>query len=394
MGKFTARNDVALERLIENHMMSIVDAVRSNMEPIAILLRGSFGRGEGSVAVIDGGYQFYSDYEIDVVTYSPGYRGLFKDLSRRFTDELKVETSLRWVRPDFLEKHRTGPFVTGREPISISTYESRYGSMVIFGEDFVAKSAEIDPVQIDKVSGIYLMLNRMAESMMNMESTGGKANKNRDSYYWYNKTILACAEALLLNWEKYHYSYAERGRRFERLAGERLGFLEDDGKKLSGLVRRATQYKLMPDPRLYSEPAADLWSDAIPLIDRVFRTLVGEILGIEASVYENYPKRYLSAIAVRSKRKWLTATGEKMLEVYRSLRARHIPVGLFRERDLSEVVYANVPLVFRSQCGGDYTAILQAASSAMKPLGKLEPGGDRQYLRDKLTWMWKVYCYG
>jgi len=39
---------------------------------------------------------------------------------------------------------------------------------------------------------------------------------------WINKLVLACAEALLLSWGEYHYTYAERGRRFAATSGEHL----------------------------------------------------------------------------------------------------------------------------------------------------------------------------
>ena len=400
MGKFTARDDAVLDRMIEGHMTRIVETVLPNMQPAAIILRGSFGRGEGSVAVSGGQYHFFSDYEIDVATYSSGYRTLFKRLSRQLTAELNVETSLRWVRPDFLEKDRIGPFVTGAAPHNISLYESRHGSRVLFGDDFISKSAEVDPAKILKRDGITLMLNRMAESMMNMDARGGAVNKNRDSNYWFNKTILACGEALLLSWGQYHYSYAERGRRFAALADGNLSFLEDGGRQLTELFKRATQYKLIPDPALYPEPAAELWQSSIPLIDQVFGHLGKELLGIRPWNYETYPEVYLERRMEHKEKKNLTEDAfEKLLDIYRSVRARHFPPGLFAALSLDEYVYASLPLVFHSLGTDDCAQVLQAARESMKPLGKLEDPKpetrlERDYLRQAITWYWKVYCYG
>jgi hypothetical protein len=166
---YTALADPSVERTVDAHLQRIVAEVRARMEPDAIILRGSFGRGEGSVMASQGQLCFLSDYEIDVATFSPFHRPLFRRLSRQLTTELGVETSLRWVRPDYLRRDRIGPLPAGPAPITISLYESRYGSRTLYGEDIAQAGPAIDPCRIRLDSGVFLLLNRMAESLCYMD---------------------------------------------------------------------------------------------------------------------------------------------------------------------------------------------------------------------------------
>ena len=96
MGKYTAWDDPLADRIVEDHMRRIAEAIRTRLEPQAISLRGSFGRGEGSVALENGRARFLSDYDINVVTNSSRHRALLDRLSRELTRELEVETNLFW----------------------------------------------------------------------------------------------------------------------------------------------------------------------------------------------------------------------------------------------------------------------------------------------------------
>ena len=188
MGRFTLLDDRLVEQTVEAHLQRMVAAVRSRMEPDAIILRGSFGRGEGSVVIQDGQLRFLSDYEIDVATLSPFHRSLFAELSHRFTTELGVDTSLRWVRPDYMRVGRVGPVPMGPRSITIALYEARYGSHTLYGQDVIHSSPAVDPGQISLTSGIRLLLNRMAESLYYVPSATDAAHDELESFFWVNKT--------------------------------------------------------------------------------------------------------------------------------------------------------------------------------------------------------------
>ncbi|MRR32616.1 hypothetical protein EG834_20320, partial [bacterium] len=85
MTRYTALDDPIVDGVIEGHLRRIVEAITARMKPQSIVLRGSFGRGEGSVMLKKESLYFISDYEVDVTCNSPFYRSLFADLSKELS---------------------------------------------------------------------------------------------------------------------------------------------------------------------------------------------------------------------------------------------------------------------------------------------------------------------
>jgi hypothetical protein len=401
MGKFTELNHPLAEQTIEAHLQRIVAAVRSRMEPEAIILRGSFGRGEGSVMIQDRKLRFLSDYEIDVATFSPLYRSLFRELSHQLTVEFGVETSLRWVRPDYMRTNRVGPLPMGPAPITISLYESRYGSRTLYGQDVINSGPTVDPRQIQLESGIRLVLNRMAESLYYMPGASDITHDELEVLYWVNKTILACAESLLLLWGQYHFSYKERGRRFAAMASDRLVFMHGQGVILSDLVSRATEFKLRPRHGLYPDTARETWLQVVPICGAVFRYLIEQVLGFPLENYAQFPEKYLQheSTAARSLAPLHLLT-LKSLDLYKYLRSGRSPRGLLLPYGVAKVVYAVVPLIFEgwASSGEALRIMLSEARRWLTLIDPLEsPRSDSwqewDALRKHVLWAWNNFCY-
>ena len=401
MGRFAALADPLVDQTVETHLQRIVTAVRSRMEPQAIILRGSFGRGEGSVMIQDGELRFLSDYEIDVATFSPLYRSLFRELSHHLTAEFGVETSLRWVRPDYMRKNRVGPLPMGPAPITISLYECRYGSRTLCGQDVFHSGPTIEPRQILLTSAIRLVLNRMAESLYYMPGASEAAHDELEVFYWANKTILACAESLLLLWGQYHFSYAERGRRFAAMAKNHLDFIGDEGVILSDLVARATEFKLRPRLSLYPDTVQETWLKVVPICGAVFQHLVNQVLCFSFDDYAKFPERYLQHESAASRSlsplHFLTL---KSLDVYKYLRRRRLPRGLLLPYGVPRVVYAVVPLIFVGWASNSETlpSMLSEVRRWLTVICPLEsPESDcwKEWdgLRKRMLWAWKNFCY-
>jgi hypothetical protein len=371
------------------------------MKPQAVILRGSFGRGEGTVYVERGRLRFFSDYEIDVATYSPRYRSFFSNLSKRLTGEFGVDTSVRWVRPDFLVKNRVGPFPTGPAHLSISLYETRYGSQTLYGEDITGSGPDIDSAEIQPFSGYQLLLNRMAESLYYLPNSAQRNHDTLAIFYWITKMILACAESLLLHWQRYHFSYRERGGRFTAMAKERLDFFDDKGSALADHVIRATEFKLHPRRSLYLDSVQETWTQVLSLCDSVFRHLTEKILGFSFQNYEEFPEgflQYATRTANAYPRHQFMAL--KLLDVYKYLRKHLRPRGLHSRYQTSRAVYAVVPLMFASWANeeADLSLILKEIRYRMEKICPLEsPRNDlweeRDLLRQRLLWAWKNFCY-
>jgi len=398
MGRFTPLHEPFVDQTIEGHLQYIVNSIVSRMEPIAIILRGSFGRGEGSVLIQDNRLRFLSDYEIDVATFSPFYRSLFARLTHQLTAELGVGVGIRWVRPDYLSVRRIGPLLVGTEPISISSYESRYGSRILYGQDIISASSAIDPDQIPLVSGILLMLNRMAESLKYMNN--GSTNDDLLAYYWINKTILACIESLLILWKQFHFSYKERGLRFASLANQHLNFMLDQKDLFIEFTARATEFKLNPRRELYPLPINETWQQVVPFAISIIRHLVEQDLDIKCQSMVEFPAQYIQKTMVRKSRVSLKIFYYiKLLEVYRSLRRHIVPRSLIIPFPAYQVVYSVVPLLFYSYGSEKRSALLRETRYWLSKLGPLtrpssDPDIEWDYLRKKLVRYWYIYCHG
>lgn len=399
MGKYTVLDDPQIDLTVEGHMRRIVEEITSRMTPDSIILRGSFGRGEGSVLRLNGKLVFLSDYEIDVTTTSPLYRSLFAKLSSELTKEFSIQVGIRWMRPDCLTRDRIGPFPTGKAKMTISLYEFRYGSIILWGRDIFFGSPGILPESIDLASGLRLLLNRMAESLFFMKPTGSDSVDDLSRYYWINKTILACSESLLLIWKQYHYSYQERGKRFSQLAQEKLAFVQDQVDDFIGLVTRATEFKLRPQTNVYRHSEPDTWISILPLCEVTLQYLMKDIYAIKYKNLNEYSDRYLELSKGSEKKTLLVyALLSKSLEIYRAIKSHQSLPPLWSRLEGSEIVYSVVPLIFLSYASEGKRDVLIAAREKLNLLDNLgptlsDPELEWDYLRQKTANLWKTYCY-
>lgn len=400
MGKYTALDDPLVDQTIEDHMQQIVAAIRSRIEPRAIVLRGSFSQGEGSVVVEGNGLRFLSDYELVVITPHSRHRRWLRTVARQMTAQLGVEISISRVHPYNIECNSLGNLPIGSiaRP-TIAMYEVQSGGRTLYGEHLLNRGPAIDPRTLDIWAGLRLMLNRMAESLGHLLQTDGDG----ETLYWINKTVLSCAEALLIVHGQYHFSYAERGRRFANLVPQLESVLAR-ASHLPDLVRRATAFKLRPSLDLYPDPMPLTLQRVRQACDATFRYVIEKDLGFSFDGYAEFPALYLSQLRRQNKlgKSWLrplpAPLAQNLLLVLKFLRARRWPpLGLITHPALPayQVVFAVIPLLFLE--GSD--DVLQEARHWLGRLRNLEPPRDERqaeqaYLRHCTVQAWKDFCYG
>jgi hypothetical protein len=245
-GRFTPRPEPAAEATVQRHMEIIVDAVRRAVGAVhAVVLTGSFGRGEGGVFQDgSGAWRPVNDYDIFVV--SP------RDHSR----ELKGlgEALARQLGLDFLDLGWTdGKW--SHWPLTVANYDLKYGSQVVAGD---ARILDALPAYASAELPVYeaakLLLNRTAGLLSGLrgDMLGGAQLTADQSRYLANqiaKAQMALGDSYLIRWGGYDASYRVRRERFAALAPG-AGLSED-------VVRHVTQgydFKLHPDYSRY--PAA------------------------------------------------------------------------------------------------------------------------------------------
>ncbi|MBN1874072.1 MAG: hypothetical protein JXA33_07565 [Anaerolineae bacterium] len=397
MGKYTVLDVPIVDQTIDAHIHQIVAAIRAKVDPQSLILRGSFGRGEGSVRVEGRDVHFLSDYELAIVMPQRQYqmeRRWLHTTVRTLSNQIGVETSISRYSPSSLSAEKIA------HP-TVSMYEIQNGGIVLYGEDILPHRSAIDPRALDTWDGLRLMLNRMAESLPYATQT----NKDWYTLYWINKIILSCAEALLIAHHEYHFSYAERGRRFADLVPE-LDTVTERANALPTLVARATDFKLRPSFDLYAEPLSQIWQQVRQVCDSTLRYVIEKYLSFSFDTYAEFPKLYLSQLQAHNKlgKSWLSPLpaplSQNLFLVLRLLRDRRLPAVKLITRTTYpayQIVFSVIPLLFLSD-GAD-RALRQEVRHWLAQVYRIKASvADDEaawtYLRACAVQAWKDFCYG
>ena len=288
-GKYTATGNPLVEAKVEEILERIKDEVVRRFKPESIILHGSFGRGEGSVIVDNCNLIFLSDFEISIVT-PKRIGGDLKKLASEVGKEIGAEIGLWRNKPGKYSSYRV------RKP-TIENYELKYGSKILYGENYLEKIPDFKPEDIPLWEGIRLMFNRMAESLkyfsINYKHSEPSGDEKQKLVYSIYKIVLGCQDALLLSIKKFHYSYKIRNEMFQELFPNYFDNLNMEIPNFLPLTIKATNYKLRPEKN-YSENAIELWFDTMEVCDKVFRYVIEKDMGFTFSTYLEFQENYLS----------------------------------------------------------------------------------------------------
>ena len=288
MGIYTILDNNEIDMEVQRILNAAIREIRNAVDAIAIILTGSFGRGEGTFISQNNRFALSSDFEICVVAQGFKNRETCKKLTEKLSKQLCAEISVAWVTPERIVKNKNGNATFGKSYPSILTYELKSGSKVLYGEDVLSQN-RTDPTKIPLWEGLKLLFNRMAESLVEQPSLEAQLYSEK----WINKTLLACGDILLLDKKLYHYSYNERGRRLStQVDFAEYPFL--DTVQQADLIN-AYDMKLRGTYDTYRNSDIKRFYKTI---DGVFRYAISSIMKISFSSYTEFPDRYLSAKAV------------------------------------------------------------------------------------------------
>jgi len=237
--RFTSHADPKANEIVRQQLGEITHEIDERFgRPTAVVLTGSFGRGEGGVFRDPSGrYRPVNDYDLLVVSdRNPG--PALKKLGDELAQKLGIDfIDLGWSDGDWAHL-----------PLSVQHYDLKYGSQVIAGDatvlDRIPAYASAD---IPIYEAIKLLLNRSAGLLTGLrgEFFAGKEPAIEQRRYLTNqivKALIAIGDWHLLRWECYDTSYRLRAARLQSLA---------TGAGLpSELVRKivwAYQFKCLPD---------------------------------------------------------------------------------------------------------------------------------------------------
>ena len=236
---FTPHPDPAAEHLVSRQLARLVDQTRAALPAVeAIVLMGSFGRGEGGVMTDEAGrLRPVNDYDVLVL----GPDDPTADLAQ-LGRTLAADFGLDFVH--FTQWARVDPAL----PLSLAHFDLRYGHRVLWGDPAVLETlpryaaGDLAPMEC-----IQLLMNRMAGLLTGLRGPFTApavlgAEERRYLRTQTMKALMALGDGYLLGWQAYACSYQTRLERLTWLApGARL-----DADQL-GAIQAAYEFKLHPD---------------------------------------------------------------------------------------------------------------------------------------------------
>jgi hypothetical protein len=262
---FTQSDAPEAHALVRGHLRTITQAVTEALpaRPRALVLTGSFGRGEGGVIRDDSGFRAVNDYDVLVVG----------DVDHSATLNALRESLPQRLGVDFVDLAWADGRWEGWRP-SIANFDLKHGSTVIFGDAHVLDGLpSCAPGEIPRLDALQLLMNRIGGLLAGMAGWPNiRPGTSRHSYLvnQYVKAATAIGDTHLITWGGYDCSYLVRARRFRTLAsGAGLA------PGLTDIVTRAYALKVMPDPTAVPDLVGAI-RELIPLLMERVRALIAE----------------------------------------------------------------------------------------------------------------------
>ena len=286
MGIYTVLDAPVVDGYVQGHLDRIVDElVRLMGDDLgAVILTGGFGRGEGSVSMDDGRPHVVNDYDIEV-SYHEKFGPFVSKLRahsryaaeiRDIADRLASEFGIKQI--DLVLKG-SGSYAGGGSP-TLAAYDMKHGSKLLYGaQNPIDMAPEYQPADIPAFEGTWLLRNRAVGLLLaNLYIHDGSVDERKKEYFGIelNKAVLAMGDALLIQYGKYHVSYAERARVLPRV----LPVTKPVIGRIGNMYRQAVDYKLRPKGTAFSgDDPVVLWNEIGELYCELFLFYESERLG-------------------------------------------------------------------------------------------------------------------
>ena len=188
--RYTEGGDPVVERSVADLVAAIVERARPIAGLESLLLGGSLGRGEGTLATGPDGPTLASDVEVYLVGRGSSLRSAASELQGHFASRSGPEVSAAWLHPEMLRKGHAKN-LSMRPSATIRLYElGPGGSRTLIGTP--PEVFAIDPATLPLGEGVRLVLNRLAEASVVL------ATESPDAGRWTDKILMACGDTLLL----------------------------------------------------------------------------------------------------------------------------------------------------------------------------------------------------
>jgi hypothetical protein len=306
------RHDSALRRVVDGCAGFLADRLPGKL--VALVLTGSFSRGEGTVLPLDGRLRVLGDIEFLVVV--PG-AGDYRAMRRRATAWAR-EASARLGGEDVAVDIEFGPveidYFRRKARPSIFVYDLATHGKVVWGSDVLRAIPRFGPDRIPREDAVHLVFNRTIEQLDAYDRLEGLAGEALlDVAYQRVKLVLDLAGSALAFAGLHATSYAERPAAFERLlattpqlAARLPAGFEDELARAARAKLAPAQEPLLPEGRAESQRA---WlrariADGAPTLAAFITWELEELLGVRAPLPDLLTRWAAAQPARRRLREW------------------------------------------------------------------------------------------
>mgnify|MGYP001178175003 FL=1 len=231
--KFTIHDNQDIYHRISSDLDLITQIILNEFTNIeSIVLAGGFGRGEGSVLIVDNDIQPINDYDIYIITKNNSEIVDLEDLRNSILKRIQI----RQVDIELIQAKK----LKYLKP-TMANYDLKYASYVFYGNKKILESIPfIDSSKLSLREGrtpLLLYLISILQSYPGEKDSQITDNEKFWIYQQISKSILGWSSALLILHGKYHSSYIEREKIFKEIINNEVW---------CELVQKATQFKVSP----------------------------------------------------------------------------------------------------------------------------------------------------
>ena len=253
------------DKKVGEDLKKIVPILAEELSPVSIILFGGFGRGEGTYEVTNSKIIPLNDYDMYVVTKDKisddkleeigkkcsnligrGGKEFVEERDRIYDKNEFFHVDLRWLDYNKLGKLRR----------INRTYELKYGSTIIYGEDVRGKIREI---KIPLSESFRYLTNPVGHLLLCMDSRRQNGNFKKDEKFYLLhhivKAYLAIASSLIISNGKFEPNYRKTVEECKKA-------YENKFPELIKKIEWALDLKLSPENRR-ADNIRKLWREAL-----------------------------------------------------------------------------------------------------------------------------------
>lgn len=345
--RFTQHEDPEAEAVVAAQLEWITQAIRERVGEVeAVVLTGSFGRGEGGVYRDAAGlYRPVNDFDV-LIADSRDLRSQLAGLGADLARELKV---------DYVDLN---PIISRWEelPLTMYTYDLKYGSQVLAGDASVLdRIPAIASADLPVFEIVRLLLNRTAGLLSGVRGpwfAGGTIGADEQRYLTNQvaKAFMAVGDWHLIRWKGYDSSYARRRERFAALApGAGLG------PEFIAQVCRAYDFKCRPDYAQFAGGVNDV-RQLFPHLQRALRESVALMTGQPQETLAGAMTAYLRHLSPDAG----TVAEDNAQCYHNSALTELLNPGGRTSQSLRHSIYAALPLLLQAMAENTPAATKQA----------------------------------